>query len=60
VISSLLHTNVRLEGRLEPRLLVLLDGTRNRGALTAAVGMPQHAIDAALDRFASVGFLTQS
>jgi methyltransferase-like protein/ubiquinone/menaquinone biosynthesis C-methylase UbiE len=34
-VSSLLHANVRLEGELENRLFVLLDGTRNREALCA-------------------------
>jgi len=29
VVSSLLHANARLEGELEPRLLALLDGTRD-------------------------------
>jgi methyltransferase-like protein/trans-aconitate methyltransferase len=33
VVSSLLHANARLEGELEPRLLALLDGTRDRDAL---------------------------
>jgi methyltransferase-like protein len=40
VVSSLLHTNVRLEGELEPRLLALLDGTRDRKALSEALGDP--------------------
>jgi methyltransferase-like protein/ubiquinone/menaquinone biosynthesis C-methylase UbiE len=34
-VSSLLHANVRLESELENRLLVLLDGTRDREALCA-------------------------
>ncbi len=33
VVSSLLHANARLEGELEPRLLALLDGTRDLRAL---------------------------
>jgi SAM-dependent methyltransferase len=67
VVSSLLHANARLEGELEPRLLPLLDGTRDRNALNAALSAraaaparPKAAraeIDAALERFASLGLL---
>jgi len=37
VVSSLLHANVRLDGDLERRLLGLLDGTRDRAELLAAL-----------------------
>ncbi len=63
-VSSLLHANVRLEGELEPRLLVLLDGTRDREALCAELAeeKPQRdqlaaQVDTALLRFASLGLL---
>ena len=36
-VSSLLHANARLEGELEPRLLALLDGTRDRQALVESL-----------------------
>jgi SAM-dependent methyltransferase len=56
-VSSLLHTNVALDGQLEQALLPLLDGTRDRGALAAGTGASEAAIDAALTRFASAGLL---
>jgi methyltransferase-like protein/trans-aconitate methyltransferase len=65
-VSSLLHANVRLEGELEPALLPLLDGTRDREALAAALSSavagdetpPTPAqVEAALARFASLGLL---
>ena len=66
VISSLLHANARLEGELEAQLLPLLDGTRNRDALSvelsAGAAPPgqrttRDDIDAALERFGSLGLL---
>ncbi len=62
-VSSLLHVNARLEGDLEPRVLALLDGTRDRRALSDALsaqtgGAPEPAdLEAALVRFASLGLL---
>jgi SAM-dependent methyltransferase len=56
-VSSLLHGNVRLEDELEPRLLPLLDGTRDRGELAQAVGAPIEDVAGALERLASVGLL---
>ena len=65
-VSSLLHANVRLEGELEPGLLALLDGTRDREALAAALSSaaagdetpPTPAqVETALARFASLGLL---
>jgi hypothetical protein len=66
-LSSLLHANVRLEGELEPRLLGLLDGTRDRASLleelrasTARGEDPPAAaqLERALERFAAVGLLS--
>jgi methyltransferase-like protein/trans-aconitate methyltransferase len=57
VVSSLLHANVRLEG-LDAELLALLDGTRERDALGAALGEPAATdVDDALARLASLGLL---
>jgi Predicted methyltransferase regulatory domain/Methyltransferase domain len=57
VVSSLLHANTRLEGELEPRLLALLDGTRDRGALEQALSVPPEQLGQALRRIASLGLL---
>jgi SAM-dependent methyltransferase len=65
VVSSLLHANARLEGELEPRLLALLDGTRDLRALvdslagaSASETPPTPAdVQAALARLASLGLL---
>jgi SAM-dependent methyltransferase len=66
-VSSLLHVNAHLHGELEPALLPLLDGTRDRRALSEhliedAAGTSRSSpdpgeIDAALERFASLGLL---
>jgi SAM-dependent methyltransferase len=56
-VSSLLHTNVRLEGELEPALLALLDGSHNRGALIERLSASAGEVDTALGRLASVGLL---
>lgn len=56
-LSSLLHTNVRLEDGLEPRLLALLDGTRPPSDLAAALDVPQGHVEDALHRLASIGLL---
>ncbi len=37
-VSSLLHANVRLEGELEPRVLALLDGKRDRAGVLRELG----------------------
>ncbi len=57
VVASLLHANVRLEGELEPRLLVLLDGARDITALAHETGADREDIRVALERFAAVGLL---
>jgi len=56
-VSTLLHVNARLEGELEPQLLVLLDGSRDRQALTGAVSVPAGQVDEALERLAWLGLL---
>ena len=56
-VSSLTHANVRLENDLEPRLLALLDGTREPGELAEALASPAADVQATLRRFASVGLL---
>lgn len=67
-VSSLLHANVRLQRELEPALLVLLDGTRTRTELAAALsadgvvgedGAPARLsdVETALGRFALAGLL---
>jgi len=57
VLSSLLHVNARLEGELEPRLLPLLDGTRDRQMLIDALSGSAEQVDSALERFAWLGLL---
>jgi SAM-dependent methyltransferase len=66
-VSSLLHVNACLEGEIEPRLLPLLDGTRDRFELGNELSArfaahmdptPDPAeIEAAMARFASLGLL---
>jgi SAM-dependent methyltransferase len=56
-ISSLLHANVRLEGELEPRLLSLLDGTRDRAALASELDAPPEQVEKSLTRLAALGLL---
>jgi methyltransferase-like protein len=62
-VSSLLHANVQLLGELEPQLLGLLDGTRDREALldglTASTELAPNAaeLEETLQRFAVVGLL---
>jgi SAM-dependent methyltransferase len=57
VVSSLLHANARLEGELEPRLLALLDGTREHEELAQALAVSPEEFDGALRRLASLGLL---
>jgi SAM-dependent methyltransferase len=58
VVSSLLHTNVALDGEVETALLPLLDGTRDRSALLDALApAPATDVEAALERLASAGLL---
>lgn len=59
VLSSLVQANVALDEPLDLALLPLLDGTRDRAALRAALpGDPPAAdLDAALGRLAALGLL---
>jgi SAM-dependent methyltransferase len=61
-VSSLLHTNVRVGEELDAALLALLDGTRDRSALGAALGDGASVADveAALARLAALGLLDRS
>jgi SAM-dependent methyltransferase len=56
-VSSLLHANVHLEGELEPAVLLLLDGSRDRRALIEQLSVSAGQIEKALERLASVGLL---
>jgi methyltransferase-like protein len=60
VVSSMLHTNIRLESDLEAEVLALLDGTRGLDALGTALSQPTAAVQSVLERFASVGLLRKS
>jgi len=56
-LSSLLHATVLLQDELEPKLLCLLDGTRDTQELSRVCAVPASAIDQALQRLASIGLL---
>jgi hypothetical protein len=56
-LSTLLHVNARLEDELEPRLLGLLDGTRDRQALARELSSTVQQVEEGLARFASLGLL---
>jgi SAM-dependent methyltransferase len=56
-VSSLLHANIRFDVEGDPRLLVLLDGTREREALAAESGLSAADVEETLARFASLGLL---
>jgi SAM-dependent methyltransferase len=49
VVSSLLHANARLEGELEPRLLALLDGTRDLRTLVDSLSSAEAVPNAEAD-----------
>jgi SAM-dependent methyltransferase len=55
-VSSLLHANVRLTDA-DAALLALLDGTRDRAALRAALGHGEPELEEALARLGSLGLL---
>jgi hypothetical protein len=57
VVSSLLHANVRLEGELEPSVLMLLDGTHDAAEIAHALDMPTGEVETTLARLAEVGLL---
>jgi cyclopropane fatty-acyl-phospholipid synthase-like methyltransferase len=56
-VCTLLHVNARLEGELEPRLLELLDGTRDRQALAGELSSTERQVEEGLARLASLGLL---
>jgi SAM-dependent methyltransferase len=58
MVTSLLHDTVRLEGELDAPMLGLLDGTRDRDALAAALPALDVPIDEALSRLAAVGLIS--
>jgi hypothetical protein len=57
VVSSLLHTNVALEGEHDRELLALLDGSHGVEGLAQAASSPEEDVEAILERFAAVGLL---
>jgi len=57
VVSSLRHTNVRLDGPGDAELLARLDGTRDRAALAAELGRGEAEVDEALARLGALGLL---
>jgi hypothetical protein len=56
-VSSLLHANVLVEGELEPKMLPLLDGSRDLTELAQALAAPVEDVAGALERIASLGLL---
>jgi SAM-dependent methyltransferase len=56
-VTSLCHEAVRLDDEIVRRLLPLLDGTRDRAALAAALGEPADAIDGRLRHLAKLALL---
>lgn len=56
-LTSLWHGNVRVDDPAMRRLLGLLDGTRDRGALSSELGVPGDALDAMLDRLGALALL---
>jgi SAM-dependent methyltransferase len=59
-VSSLLHGNIRFEVEGDPRLLVLLDGTRDVRALARELAIPSAQVREALERFAAMGLLSDA
>ena len=57
-VTTLLDSTARLEGELDGPLLTLLDGTRDRAALAAALPTLEMPIDDALQALAKVGLLS--
>jgi hypothetical protein len=57
LLTSLRHEEVRLEDERDRALLALLDGTRDRGALSAATGLAGAELEDALGRVAWLGLL---
>jgi SAM-dependent methyltransferase len=57
VVSSLLPGNYQLADELEPRLLAVLDGTRDHAALAGELNTPEPAVQAAVSRLTAEGLL---
>jgi hypothetical protein len=56
-LTSLGHTRVQIEDPVARRLIGLLDGTRDREALAAALGAAPGAVEAALRHLARLALL---
>jgi SAM-dependent methyltransferase/methyltransferase-like protein len=58
-VTNLRHDAVKLDDEIVRRLLPLLDGTRDRAALVAALGEPADAVDARLRHLAKLALLVE-
>ena len=58
-VTTLLHTSVEVGDELGRRLIRLLDGTRDRAALTAELGRPADELERSLQGLARIGLLEQ-
>jgi SAM-dependent methyltransferase len=56
-VTTLLHTSVEVGDELGRRLIRLLDGTRDRAALTAELGRPADELERSLEGLARIGLL---
>jgi SAM-dependent methyltransferase len=56
-VTTLLHTSVEVGDELGRRLIGLLDGTRDRAALTAELGRPPDELERSLEGLARLGLL---
>lgn len=56
-MTNLRHESVNLDDPLARRLVPLLDGTRDRAALAAALGEPLDAIEPRLAHLAKLALL---
>ena len=58
MVTSLLHTNVKLEDEGAKQLLALLDGTRNRAALCDQTGATAAELEDGLTALARLGLIS--
>jgi SAM-dependent methyltransferase len=56
-VTTLLHTSVEVGDELGRRLIGLLDGTRDRAALTAELGRPADELERSLEGLGRIGLL---
>ena len=56
-VTTLRHTSVEVPDELGRRLIGLLDGTRDRAALTAELGRPPEELERSLEGLARIGLL---